>query len=250
MLAHDVKGSGPRLVLVHGFTQTRAHWGLIAGRLAVDHEVMRVDTPGHGASNQQTANLADAARLLAATAGRSTYIGYSMGGRLCLHLALASPDLVTGLVLVGATAGIEDPAERVRRVAVDEELVRRLEADGVDAFLAWWMDLPLFAGLDEEAADVGSRRKNTAAGLAASLRLAGTGAQEPLWDRLSELAMPVLVVAGEDDRHFATVARRLVSCIGGNAELALVPDAGHSAHLEAPSAFLKILRPWLRHHRL
>ena len=250
MLAHDVEGTGPRLVLVHGFTQTRAHWGLIRNRLALDHEVVRVDAPGHGRSGELTADMTEGADLLGATAGHATYIGYSMGGRLCLHLALTRPDLVRGLVLVGATAGIDDPVERARRVAADEELAQRLEAGGVDAFLAWWLAQPLFAGLDEEAADVGSRRQNTAAGLAASLRRAGTGAQEPLWDGLGRLAMPVLVVAGEHDRPFTTVARRLAGCIGDNAELVLVPGAGHSAHLEDPSGFLVHLAPWLRHHGL
>ena len=250
MLAHEVEGTGPRVVLVHGFTQTRAHWGLISSRLALDHEVVRVDAPGHGRSAELTADMADGADLLGATAGHATYIGYSMGGRLCLHLALARPDLVRGLVLVGATAGIEDPVERDRRVAADEKLARHVEAGGVDAFLAWWLGQPLFAGLDDEAADVASRRENTAAGLAASLRQAGTGAQEPLWDQLGRLPMPVLVVAGQHDRPFAAVAGRLAASIGDNAELALVPGAGHSAHLEDPSRFLDSLVPWLRRHGL
>ena len=250
MLAHDVEGTGPRLVLVHGFTQTRAHWGLISSRLAVDHEVVRVDAPGHGRSSELTADMADGAELLGTTAGHATYIGYSMGGRLCLHLALTRPDLVRGLVLVGATAGIEEPVERAQRVAADEKLAQRLEADGVDSFLAWWLGQPLFVGLDEEAADVGARRENTAAGLAASLRRAGTGAQEPLWDQLGRLAMPVLVVAGENDGPFATVAGRLAGSIGDNAELVLVPGAGHSAHLEEPARFLDRLAPWLGRHGL
>lgn len=250
MLAHDVEGTGPRLVLVHGFTQTRAHWGLISSRLAVDHEVVRVDAPGHGRSAELTADMADGAALLGDTGGHASYIGYSMGGRLCLHLALARPDLVSGLVLVGATAGIEDPVERARRAAADEKLAQRLRADGVDAFLAWWVDQPLFAGLGDEAADVGSRRENTAGGLASSLRHAGTGAQAPLWDQLGRLAMPVLVVAGENDGHFATVARQLAGAVGDNAELFLVPGAGHSAHLEAPSRFLEHLVPWLHRHGL
>ena len=250
MLAHDVAGAGPRVALVHGFTQTRAHWGVVASTLAADHEVLRVDAPGHGGSADQATDLFDGADLLAATVGPATYIGYSMGGRLCLHLGLAHPDVVAGLVLEGATAGIEDPAERARRAAADDILARRLEDGGVDAFLAWWLAQPLFSGVDERAADLGARRHNTVAGLAASLRLAGTGAQEPLWDRLRELAMPVLVVAGGDDRRFATVAQRLAGAIGDNAEVALVPGTGHSVHLEAPSAFLEVLRPWLRRHGL
>jgi len=250
VLAHHAAGAGPRLVLVHGFTQTGAHWRAVADDLAADHEVVRVDAPGHGGSASLTADLVEGAHLLGATAGEATYVGYSMGGRLSLALALARPDLVAGLVLVGATAGIEDPNERAHRIAADEALARRLEDEGVDAFLAWWLAQPLFAGLDERAADVHARRQNTVAGLAASLRLAGTGAQEPLWNRLGELTMPVLVVAGGDDRRFTTIARRLADAIGDNADVALVAGAGHGVHLEAPSGFLETLRPWLRLYEL
>ena len=250
MLAHHVDGSGPRLVLVHGFTQTAAHWGPVAEHLSTDHEVVRVDAPGHGGSARPTADLWSGADLLALTAGAGTYVGYSMGGRLCLHLALAHAGLVEGLVLVGTTAGLDDPEERAQRLAADEALARRLEEEGVDAFLAWWLAQPLFAGLDERAAGITARRENTAAGLAASLRLAGTGAQEPLWGRLGELAMPVLVIAGERDHRFSTLAHRLVDAIGDNAEVAAVAGAGHSVHLEAPGAFLAVLRRWLRRHRL
>lgn len=250
MLAHHVAGRGPRLVLVHGFTQTSSHWAGVASELAADHEVVRVDAPGHGASASLTTDLVKGGELLGSTAGTATYVGYSMGGRLCLHLALARPALVAGLVLVSATAGIEDPGERARRIAADEVLARRLEDEGLDPFLAWWLSQPLFAGLEAGAGDVAARRHNSVAGLAASLRLAGTGAQEPLWGRLAELAMPVLVVAGEHDERFAALARRLSSAIGDNAEMALVAGAGHSAHLEAPGAFLEVLRPWLRRHGL
>jgi 2-succinyl-6-hydroxy-2,4-cyclohexadiene-1-carboxylate synthase len=249
MLASEVEGSGPRLALVHGFTQDRRCWGPVAADLATDHEVVRLDAPGHGGSSGVRADLPTAADLVVATAGRATYLGYSMGGRICLHAALARPDAVEALVLVGATGGIDDPAARAARVAADEALARRLEADGLDAFLDHWLSLPLFAGLPAGAAGREARLGNDVAGLAASLRLAGTGTQEPLWDRLGRLDMPVLVTAGAEDAKFATAAERLVACIGDNATLALIPAAGHTAHLEQPGAFLAVVRPWLERHR-
>jgi 2-succinyl-6-hydroxy-2,4-cyclohexadiene-1-carboxylate synthase len=250
MLACEVDGSGPRLVLVHGFTQTARSWGKVAESLAEDHEVVRVDAPGHGRSARVEADLGEGAELLVATAGVGTYVGYSMGGRLCLHAGLAQPDEVTGLVLLGATAGIEDPRARAERVAADECWARSLEVDGVDAFLRRWLAQPLFAGLDEAGAGLDARRENTAAGLAASLRQAGTGVQEALWDRLGALSMPVLVLAGERDERFAALGERLVASVGDNASLAAVPGAGHAAHLEAPEAVLAVLRPWLADHKL
>ena len=248
MLWTETDGDGPRVVLVHGFTQTRRCWGPVATDLATDHEVVRVDAPGHGRSAAPATAMEEGAERLAAAGGRATYLGYSMGGRLCLHLALAHPELMRALVLIGATAGMDDTRERARRAAADEELAARLESDGVDAFLRAWLSQPLLAGLDEQARCLDARRENTAAGLAASLRRAGTGAQEPLWDRLDALAMPVLVVAGERDERFRAIGRRLADSIGANATLAVVPGAGHAAHLEAPPAFLAVLRPWLARH--
>ncbi|MBW3574744.1 MAG: alpha/beta fold hydrolase [Actinobacteria bacterium] len=250
MLGLDRHGSGSRLVLVHGFTQTRHCWGPLADDLAADHEVVHVDAPGHGDSAGVAAGLWEGAELLAEVAGGATYVGYSMGGRLALHVALAAPDAVRGLVLLSATAGIDDAVARARRMADDEARAQELERDGVEAFVERWLAQPMFAAVPPRYRFVDARRSNTVAGLASSLRLAGTGSQEPLWDRLATLAMPVLVVAGGDDARFADAARRLVASIGGNAELALVPGAGHAAHLEEPARCATVLRRWLAAHGL
>lgn len=237
-------------MLVHGFTQTSASWGRVAADLARDHEVVRVDAPGHGRSGDVCTDLPDGAGLLGDVGGRGTYVGYSMGGRLALQLALDRPGVVERLVLVGATAGIADAAERADRRRADEVLAAEIEREGVDAFLDRWLELPLFAGLPADAACLDDRRANTAAGLAASLRLAGTGTMDPpLWERLGELralALPVLVVVGEGDAKFGAIGRRLVEGIGPSATMAAVPGAGHVAHLERPVEFLAALRAWLR----
>jgi 2-succinyl-6-hydroxy-2,4-cyclohexadiene-1-carboxylate synthase len=242
----DRVGSGPRLVLVHGFTQTRRCWGPIERDLAADHELVLVDAPGHGRSSEVRADLVDGGGMIAEAGGGGIYLGDSMGGRFALHAALDRPDLVEGLVLIGATAGLESASERAARVAEDEARARRIEAIGVDAFLDEWLALPLFAGLDEAAACRTERLENTPAGLASSLRLAGTGSQTPTWDRLGELTMPVLVVAGSLDIKFAALGRRLVDGIGTNATFATIDEAGHTAHLEQPDRFLDILRGWFR----
>ena len=154
-----------------------------------------------------------------------------MGGRLCLHLAVARPDLVERLVLVSATGGIDDAGERAARRAADEALAATIERDGVDAFLERWVAQPMFAALPDPGLD--DRRRNTAAGLASSLRLAGTGTQEPLWDRLPALTMPVLLVAGALDAKFVAAAERMAALLP-HATLAVVADAGHTVHLEQP----------------
>jgi 2-succinyl-6-hydroxy-2,4-cyclohexadiene-1-carboxylate synthase len=230
---------------VHGFTQTGRCWGPVADDLARDHEVVRIDAPGHGRSAAVRAGLADAADPLAEAGGPGTWLGYSLGGRYCLHLALARPDVVEALVVLGATGGLDSEEARAERMAADEALARSLEADGLEPFLDRWLALPLFGGLSPEAQHRAARLENDPAALAASLRQAGTGTQAPLWDRLAALAMPVLVLAGERDERFAALGERLVGAIGDNATLALVPGAGHAAHLEQPAAFLAVLRPWL-----
>ncbi|MGH9245352.1 MAG: alpha/beta fold hydrolase [Acidimicrobiales bacterium] len=250
MLFAEVGGSGPRLVLVHGFAQNRNCWGPIATDLERDHEVVRVDAPGHGQSSEFYAGLRTGARLIADQGGPATYLGYSMGARFVLHVALSLPELVHGLVLVGGTAGIDDPAARAERARQDELMADRLERDGLEAFLDAWLAQSLFAGLSEPMQFRKERLENTVDGLAESLRQAGTGVQDPLWDRLPRLAMPALVVAGENDAKFAAEARRLADSIGANAELHPVPDAGHAAHLERPAEFLAGLRTWLGRHRL
>lgn len=204
-----------------------------------------VDLPGHGSSAPIAADVPRSALLLADAGGRATYVGYSMGGRTCLQLALDRPNLVERLVLLGATAGIEDAAQRAARVESDEQLAASIERDGLEAFLDRWLANPLFAGLSPEAAGVDERRRGSPQGLASSLRLAGTGTMSPLWDRLGELEMPVLVLAGEHDTKFRALGERLAASIGPNATFRPVPGAGHSAHLEQPAAFSSILRSFL-----
>ena len=234
-----------RLMLVHGFTQTGASWAAIADMLrSAGHEVITPDAPGHGTRGDAPANLWDGALGLSAECGPGTWVGYSMGGRLALHVALAHPDVVQRLVLVGATPGIVDDDERAARVQADEELAVSLERDGVDAFLERWLTQPLFASLPPEAADVGARRANTVAGLAGSLRLAGTGAQEPLWDRLGEIAVPVMLVVGGDDAKFRDLAFRMAERLP-DATVVELGGCGHACHLETPERFVDALRDFL-----
>ena len=239
---------GERLVLLHGFTQNRRCWGPFADDLARDHEVVLVDLPGHGGSAGIAADLPTAADLVVAAGGRATYVGYSLGGRIALHAALRHPELVARLVLVGATAGIDDPSERAARRRHDEALADHLEEVGTEVFVDEWLAQPLFAGLRRDAAAVPERLRNPPAGLAASLRTTGTGTQEPSWDRLGSIQAPVLVMAGVDDGKFSALATRLGREVGANATVALVPRSGHSTPFENPADTASIIRRWLRSH--
>jgi 2-succinyl-6-hydroxy-2,4-cyclohexadiene-1-carboxylate synthase len=243
-------GHGPRLVLAHGFTQTGQVWSSMQDDLARDHEVVLVDLPGHAGSSGVAANLVDGALLLAAAGGRAAYLGYSMGARFCLHLALQRPAQVDRLVLISGTAGIDDPAERRARRRADEALAEQLDPTGgpawaavpVETFIRRWLEAPLFDGISPEANGLAERLRNTGPGLASSLRLAGTGTQQPLWGRLGELAMPVLVITGEDDERFTALGDRLVAAIGANATHAVVAGAGHAPQLQRPDEVAELVR--------
>ncbi len=228
-----------RFVLAHGFTQTARSWDTITGLLdpsKPDIEVVAVDLPGHGdAAPPNDVDLWSSADRLVSAGGIGTYVGYSMGGRVALHAALAHPDQVERLVIIGATAGIDDDHERAERRGADDRLADHIEAVGVDVFIDEWLANPLFAGLTDASAMRSDRLRNTAAGLAASLRATGTGTQEPLWNRLGEIGAPVLVLVGEHDHKFTAVGRRLADRLT-TASLVVVPGAGHSVHLEQPEA--------------
>lgn len=230
-----------RLILVHGFTQTAASWDAIEFRLnALGHEVVALDAPGHGKHHETHLDLWKSADLLAADGGAGTWVGYSMGGRLALHVALSHPKLVERLVLVGATPGIEAAADRLERQAADEVLAEGLERDGLDAFLSRWLAQPLFASLPEENVGLDARRTNTVAGLAASLRLMGTGTQENLWPRLDAITAETMLVVGALDDKFSEIAHRMADAMP-EAHVTTMNGCGHACHLEAPDSFVSIV---------
>ena len=238
-------GRGERVVLAHGFTQNRGCWGPFGHDLASDHEVVAVDLPGHGttAADHDEADLAASGELLADVGGEAVFVGYSMGGRVALHTALARPELVRGLVLVGVTAGIDESEARQVRVEADAALAERLDEIGLAAFLDRWLAGPLFAGLTPAGACLERRLTNRVDGLTASLRRCGTGTQEPLWDRLDRIDAPVLVLVGADDDKFTELGHRLVEQLP-QARLQSLP-ACHAVHLEQPSGAASAVRRFI-----
>jgi len=227
------------IVLLHGFTQTRQSWRRTVQALPPRYRALVPDLPGHGQSAGRTASFDAVTAYVRALApdDRFTLVGYSLGGRVALHAALALAPQVERLVLVGASPGIADPAERAARRAADAALADRIEAIGVAAFAAEWGTQPLFAGQPPlvRAAANADRLRNSAHGLAAALRGLGTGTMSPLWERLPELTLPVTLLAGERDEKFRAIARRMAERLP-DATVRVVPGTGHAAQLEAPAA--------------
>ena len=219
--------------------------------MAGSHTVVAPDLPGHGGSDSVRADLPTTADLVdeavRTTLGDEPFdlLGYSLGARVALHVATEAKLPLLHTVFIGVTAGIEDPAERDRRRQSDESVADELESSGdVGHFLDTWLHGPLFDRLPPEAAGRDERLRNTASGLASSLRLCGTGTQVPLWDRLPALGCPALALAGSDDIRFAAHALR-VARLAPHAVASLVPGGGHAVHLSQPDQTWRIVRHWL-----
>lgn len=257
-LSVRVAGDGPPLVLLHGFTGSADAWADLAARLARRRRVIAFELPGHGASpvpddpsQASLPRVADAlVRDLRALGVRAAdWIGYSLGGRVALHVALAHPAAVRTLVLEGASPGIADSVERRARAEADARLAAEIECDGLERFVDAWMAQPLFATQAALPREVRARERarrlaGSATGYAAALRAMGTGVQESLWPRLGELRARVLLLAGALDVKYGAIARAMASLLP-DAQVAMLSGAGHAAHLERPDAWLDAVESFL-----
>ena len=221
----------PRITFMHGFAQTGNSWKPIAEHFALRGVPFQMVASGPVIDGVNPP--AGAIAPLATVGGTGAFVGYSLGGRASLHLALMYPHLVTSLVVIGANPGIDDAGERAERREADDALAERMHDIGLEAFLQEWCNLPLFGGLQLTPEQLADRLRNTPEGLAGSLRLAGTGAQGSLWPRLRELNMPVLAIAGALDLKFAAIAQQIADAAPEGAA-ALVAGAAHAAHLQQP----------------
>ncbi len=247
------------VVLLHGFTGSKESWLELREALSDSRRVVSIDLPGHGGtqagSEAENYSMGRAVAMVKALmadcldAPRFSLVGYSMGGRLALAIALDHGSSVEKLVLESASPGIADGAERARRRQSDEELAAFVESEGIEAFVNRWERLPLFDSLAALSPDKRYhmrrvRLRCAPSGLALSLRAMGTGVQPWLGDRLSELAMPTLLVAGALDGKFTRIAREMASLIP-HARLGIIEAAGHAPHLEQSGRFNRVVAEFL-----
>lgn len=233
------------VLLLHGFTHTGSSWDPVVAALGERYRVIAPDLRGHGAASDAVP--VDLATVIAdleslAPLEPFTLVGYSMGGRIALHVALAMPGRLRRLVLIGASPGIADAAERQERRVADEGLASELEGLDIDEFAQRWARTPVLTGLPGPvlARAHADRLRNTTAGLSRALRGLGTGALPSAWDRLGELTMPVTLVVGERDEKFTSIAREMAERIA-DADVIGVRGAGHAVHLEDPRAVAEII---------
>jgi 2-succinyl-6-hydroxy-2,4-cyclohexadiene-1-carboxylate synthase len=232
------------LVLLHGFTNTGESWDQVVAALPERYRPRAPDIRGHGAASavrpvSMPGVVADVGAL---APGPFDLVGYSMGGRLALHVAVAVPARVGRLVLIGASPGIADDAARAERRAADDALADEVEAMTIEAFADRWAQTAVLADQPPEvqARVQAERLRNTPAGLAAALRGLGTGALPSLWDRLGELSARVEIVVGERDEKFQAIAGEMVGALP-DARVHVIAGAGHAVHLEAPGRVAQVI---------
>jgi len=261
-IGHHAGPSGsPALLLLHGFTGSTATWTPHVDVLTSICTVVAIDALGHGQSDAPADPQRYAMRHVVADTlavmdrlaiERFVVLGYSMGGRMALHVAIAAGERLDGLILESASPGLRSEAERRARIAADAELAALAEREGIAAFVARWEAAPLWASqatLPAHTRDTlrEQRLQANPLGLANSLRGAGAGAQEALHDTLKTVTTPTLLIAGARDAKFCAIARDMHAEMP-QATLEIVEDAGHAAHLEAPELFNWLVTNFIRRH--
>jgi 2-succinyl-6-hydroxy-2,4-cyclohexadiene-1-carboxylate synthase len=255
--------SGSALVLLHGFTGCADLWQPFFPSWGRMCWIVAVDLIGHGGTDAPPAaerySMRHAVRdleVLLDTLGidRVHLLGYSLGGRVALNLATNRPRQLASLILESSSPGLSDAEERRERIKRDEALAEFIEQKGISAFVDYWQNIPLFATQRTLSADVRNKQReqrlrNRTHGLANSLRGMGTGAQPPLWDQLATFSVPVLLITGEQDRKFVAISTAMHNQLPRSEQIT-VRGAGHTVHLEQPSAMESIVGSWLQKHNL
>lgn len=251
-------GVGEPLILLHGFTGSTMNWCHPVVEFSKRFHVIAVDLPGHGRSDTPdgisryemahvAADLAQLSELLGVVPAH--WLGYSMGGRLALYITIHFPRAVRSVILESSSPGIADPVQRDARRTRDGALAERIEIDGIQAFVDQWEQIPLFETqmslpLELRTALRNQRLGNSARGLSNSLRGMGTGMQPSLWDQLGSKLCPMLLLVGSRDDKFVAINRKMAAEIPG-AQLKIIPDAGHTVHLEQPRLFSEAVMDFL-----
>jgi len=251
-LNYFVAGEGTPVTLLHGFTQSGRSWKEVITTMPQGWRWVVPDLRGHGETRIRPGvectmdGCAADLEMLWDHLGveRTHLVGYSMGGRLALHVAARKPERLLSLLTIGAHAGLEEDA-RVGRQLGDEALAQRIENDGLEPFVKYWSAVPLFAGLERRGPAFvaklrAERLNNTVAGLACSLREMGAGMMQPVWDDLARLTVPSTFVAGQLDHGYVASARRLAAAVP-NGRVEVVQRSGHAVHQERPEAFARVL---------
>jgi 2-succinyl-6-hydroxy-2,4-cyclohexadiene-1-carboxylate synthase len=233
---------GPTVIFVPGFMQPAEAWQPVAERLPERYPSVLLRHERH----EREGRIEEMAAVAGTLPGGAVLCGYSLGGRLALQAAVRDPSRYSGVVVLGAAAGIDEPVTRAARREADEKLASWMETQPIGRIVEVWERQPLFA--DQADVLVDAQRPGRLAqdprSLALLLRTAGQGAVEPVWGRLPLVEVPILALAGARDERYRRLARR-IAAEAPNAHAAVIEDAGHAAHLQQPGEFADALLAFL-----
>ncbi|MEH2072279.1 MAG: 2-succinyl-6-hydroxy-2,4-cyclohexadiene-1-carboxylate synthase [Nostoc sp.] len=249
------------IMFLHGFMGNSDEFDEAIKLLSDEFSYLTLDLPGHGNTQvlggdeyysiTKTAdaiiNLLDKLKI-----SKCFLVGYSMGGRLALYLALHFPERFLKVVLESASPGLAAEAERLERIKRDTQIGRKLtrittKIDFVD-FLFNWYSQTIFGYIKNHPQYdkmLENRLQNNPQELDKSLRFMGTGCQPNLWSKLAENTIPMLLLAGEYDEKFIFINTEMAK-ICKFAQLKIINDAGHNIHFENTLIFVQILRDFCR----
>lgn len=246
----------PALLMLHGFMGSLHDFQEITSLIQKEHRCIAIDLPGHG---ETIVNGADDCYSMEKTAlsiidflrekeiGKADLLAYSMGGRLGLYLAVNYPESFGKVILESVSPGLKTKKERSERIEMDKKLAQKILDTEFEDFIKAWYRQPLFASLrrDEEKLKklIETRRENKE-GYALSLLYMGTGAQPSLWKDLHKIKCPTLLLAGELDVKFNSIAKEMMA-LTPNANLYIIPDAGHNIHYEMPELYSEVMKNFL-----
>lgn len=243
---------GHPVLALHGFTGTGEDFAELAA--TTGGRWICPDLPGHGNRAHDPPAAFDpeawARHLLPTLPPRLHAVGYSLGGRLLLHLLGRAPHRFASAALLGVGPELLDPAARAERRRADAAWSERLRTTTLPEFLRAWYAQPVLQSLgthDSPALRARRHRQEQAnpEGWALSLTQHGKGALPPASPLFPRLNFPILVLAGEEDPKFRERAPKLAARLP-NARADTLPHAGHAPHLEQPQATADRLREFWR----
>jgi pimeloyl-ACP methyl ester carboxylesterase len=254
-LYREALGDGLAVVLIHeGICDSRM-WEPQWQAFASTHRAVRYDMRGFGRSPlppEPYSNARDLVGLLDEIGiEHAALVGASMGGRVALEVAVARPELVGALVLIGASLPGHDWSETVRTYGAEEERALErgdLEA-AVEANLRMWVDGPYRASEAVDPAVRAAVAEMQRRAFELQLPVAEDAEEEPLVpdlaERLGEIRAPTLVLVGKADvEDVHEIAERLHRAIPG-ARCASIPGAAHVPNMERPLEFNEIVLDFL-----
>lgn len=247
-------GKGDPVLLLHGFTGSKENWNSLGEALSENYQVIKIDLPGHGKTKSEAVSMEQCCHHLKEflkyiKVEEAHVIGYSMGGRLALSFAMTFPEFVKSLVLESSSPGLQSAEERKQRQDRDEKLAQRILNEGVESFVQFWENIPLFdtqkslpSAVRQEIQQ--ERLSQQAQGLADSLRFMGTGSQASWWKDLKQVKIPSLLLVGELDPKFVKIGQEMNENMS-QSEIIIFKGVGHSIHVEAEDQFNEKVKHFL-----